>query len=72
MYFFYTSGGYKYNNILENEQGVFVIGVKDNLIQKLHYNTLISSLLSKIITTEKENLFIKKYLFFKVKFRFIY
>jgi hypothetical protein len=48
-------GGYEYNMIFENEQGqggVIVIGHKDNLVQKLHYNSLISSLISKTISTE--------------------
>lgn len=39
---------------METEHGIFVIGTKDNLIQKLHYNTLLNSLLSKVVANENE------------------
>jgi hypothetical protein len=49
------SGGYFYENILETEQGVFLIGRKENQIQKLHYNSQLTSLLSKSQSVDTEN-----------------
>ncbi len=54
---FFYSGGYFYENIVESEQGVFLIGRKDNQVQKLHYNSQLTSLLSKSqsVLNEKAN-----------------
>ena len=58
---FKQSDGYFYTNIFETEHGVFVTGTKGNLIQKLQYNSLLSSLLSKTITVQSDNFKFDKY-----------
>jgi len=54
------------------DQGVYFVGYKNNVVQKVQYNLMLSSQLSKAITTENEATKFEKYLFFFLSFSFIF
>lgn len=51
-----TDGGYLYENLYETSKGVFVIGYKEKALQKIQYNFLLSSIISKTISPQNGQL----------------
>lgn len=44
---FPNSGGYSYDSLVESDQGVFVVGTRDNSIQRIQYSFQLNTVLSK-------------------------
>jgi cell shape-determining protein MreC len=59
--------GFVYEIFETADQGVYFVGFKNNVVQKVQYNLMLSSQLSKSTTTENEALKLEKYLFFPIR-----
>jgi hypothetical protein len=48
LFWFCFRSGHVFNNVYENEQGVFAIGINENSIIKIQFNGLLNTKLSKL------------------------